>query len=489
MKRIVATIVFGAIAALAISQAPFTIVRPLDGAKVRESVRVQVPASSIQAGQYVGVFLDGKFLEARVLDLNGKFYEYWLDTKGRGIQDGNHKLELVLYAETADKPRIMDRTSIDFMVANSASIPVPSNGFLLRYKFLTGRQFPYLIEQKVKVSTISEAQAKMGGRAATLNVDGETFRMLYSIDDKYSNGDGLVRMQALPNRGRDFAMLTIFGEEEAKKYYAYEMHPIYMRITNTGFEKFGSVPFYVPMEGTAGEPVKTDLYAAVPLPSLPTKRVRPGDSWASRFTYGRLDMDNLYRQDSVTQLAPARGELLGVEWEMGHPCAKIRHSITVGSAGVPGINKIRDNMGSDKVSVEETFWFAMDLGMPIKIVQDLQIDTKIVDAPASGGAGPAAGGGGAGTDSGPTMKAGGAGQAGGSDRQIRPASGLNQKSGPGGDGGRPGGGRPGGGLSQGGGPTGGRLGGGPTGGRTGGPTVGAVRYQRFRLQRIQTLDL
>ena len=43
MKRLVISLVFAASAALVLAQAPFTIVRPADGAKVREDVRVLIP--------------------------------------------------------------------------------------------------------------------------------------------------------------------------------------------------------------------------------------------------------------------------------------------------------------------------------------------------------------------------------------------------------------------------------------------------------------
>ncbi len=495
MKRLVAAIVFGSCAVFALAQAPFTIVRPLDGSKVREKVRIQVPKASIALNaegrqtQYVGILLDGKFLEARVLDLNGKFFEYILDTKERRVADGSHKIEVVLYADTADRVRIMDRSSVEVIVANSTSIPVPDNGFKLRYKFVSGREYPYRIEQKVKVSTITEAQAKLGGRASTLNVEGETIRMLYAVDNVYGNGDGLMRMQALPEKGKDYAWLTVVGQEAANKYYTTQMHPVYMRLTNTGWENFGSVPIYIPIAGSGDQPPATDLFASFPLPTLPTKNVRPGSTWEGRFLYGILNLEKFIETKSVTRNSPARGELLGMEWEMGHPCAKIRYSIAAGSGVLPGTQKVRDGLGRDRVQLEQTFWFALDIGATIKIVDDFQIDTRMADsapAGAGGAGGPAAAGGGGGTKPG----AGGAGIG-----QIRPDNGptnsLQGRRGPGGPGGGTGG-AGGAGAPTGPGGAGGQGAlagaGGQTGGRTGAPAVGSIRYLRYRIQRIQTLE-
>lgn len=486
MKRLVATAVFGALTALAFAQAPFTIVRPVDGAKVREVVKVQIPRNAIADNQFVGVFLDGKFLEARVLDVVGKFFEYALDTKERKIGDGTHKLELVLYADMGDaKPRIVDRSSVDVVVANSTSIAVPQKGFTLRYKFRSGYEYPYLIDQRVKVSTITEAQARLGGRAATLDVEGEQMRMLYAIDNAYGNGDGLVRMQPLPTKGKDYAFLTVIGSEGAEKYYANQMHPVYMRVTNTGLETYGSVPIYVPIQGSGGTPPKTDLFASLPLPTLPTKSVRPGDSWQTRFQHGSLDPTRFMTLNSVTQKSLARGEFLGVEWERGHPCAKIKHSISVGAnSTLPGMDRVRDGMGRDRVQVEETFWFALDLGMPIKIIEDMQIDTRVADAAPTSGPGAGANTGPAGVSGAGGGQGGGSGSVGGNIHRPGNSDTIRQGRRGGGPGGEDGG--PVGGLS---GQGGGRLGGNPGQGRQGGPAVGSIRYLRYRIQSIQTLDL
>ena len=58
-----------------------------DGAKVREDVRILIPKNSVPKTGYVGIFLDGKFLEAVVPNLSGRYYEYMLDTKAKGISE------------------------------------------------------------------------------------------------------------------------------------------------------------------------------------------------------------------------------------------------------------------------------------------------------------------------------------------------------------------------------------------------------------------
>ena len=437
MKRSLASIALTVLTVLAWAQAPFTIVRPADGAKVREVVRVQIPKGSMPEGSYVGIFVGGKFVEATILDLNGKYFEYWLDTKKRGIGDGPVKLEVVLYSDFGDKPRIVDRSSVNVTVSNVASIPVPDEGFLLRYRFVPATELAYTINERTSVSTISVNQARLGGRAAQLPIDADQFRMLYAIDNRYPDGDGLIRMQALPAKDKDYAILRTVQNPEGKKFMDYEMHPLYMRVTNTGREEFGSVPMYVPLEGTGGEASRTDLFAVFPLPSLPEKRVKPGDSWQSGIHLGKLELENLQEMSSLTVKQIARGELLGVEWEMGHPCAKIKYTIALGAptsaAAQGGAN--RDNIGADKVQLDQTVWFAMDRGVVLKSVMDITRDIKTQAAASGGGAvgggGPRGGPAGVGAAGGPA--GGGGGIGGGADRQGRPGGGRGgPQRGPGG---------------------------------------------------------
>lgn len=477
MKRSLATFLTLAASAVLWAQAPFTIVRPADGSKVREVVRVQIPKGSIPDGSYVGVYVAGKFVEATILDLRGNFFEYRLDTKARKIPDGKVQLKMVLFSDFGDRPRIVDQSSVDVTVSNVASIPIPDEGLLLRYKFTPSTELSYSIEERTSISTISVNQARAGGRAAMLPIDSDSFRMLYAFDNRYTNGDGLVRMQVLPSKGKDSAILRTIQNPEGRVFMDFEMHPLYMRITNTGREKFGSVPLYVPLEGTAGEPARTDLFAVLPLPTLPEKRVRPGDSWEAGIALGKLNLADLFEVNSLTQTQIARGELLGVEWESGHPCAKIKYSIAAGSGARTG----RQAIGNDRTQLEQTVWFAMDRGIPLKTVLDITRDIRDENAvaPAAGGGGAPAGARGPMGPGGPPggfpgapggRRGGPPGAVGGADRFQGTAGGMQVGEG---------------GAS----PTGGgRFGGGaPAGGRTGGGTADA-QLLRIRQQLIITLE-
>ncbi|HSI73783.1 MAG TPA: hypothetical protein VK934_11470 [Fimbriimonas sp.] len=466
MKRWISSLILAGIAGVVMAQAPFTIVRPADGSKVREKVRILIPKNSIPSGGYVGVFLDGKLIEATVPPVEGKYHVYTLDTKGRGIADTTGKpikLELVLYREANDQAQIVDRSSVDLYVSNKANIPVPNRGLSLRYRFTPGSEMIYTLDQRVILSSISERDQKNGGRAAQQDVESEKLRLLYAVDNAYSDGDGLLRIQALPSKGKDYAELTLVDDLQQKRYYADQMASIYMRINNRGWEEFAALPPYIPLNGSGSGIDPLNLFAVFPLPTLPEKSVRPGDSWPSRFQEADLDLSKYPNIDKVTSKLDARGEFVDTEWEMGHPCAKLQNTIEVADLSALKKKQVQGQMNAagaisdDKVSVKETIWFALDTKKVIKIVRDINIERKTEAAGGfggPGGGGPGAQGSGAaggkgrpgGTGPGGMGPGGGGGGAAGTSNQILPGSlrqgmpgrgGGGPPQGPGGPGGPP----------------------------------------------------
>lgn len=392
MKRCIGSLVLSGLAAVAMSQAPFTIVRPADGARVREKVHILIPKGSIPPGGYIGVFLDDKLVEAVVPPLKGKFYEYVLDTKGRQLEDTpegqTQKLELVLYTDYQDVARVVERSSVNIKIGNQANIPIPNEGIKLRYKFVPGQEMVYDLTQSVSVSPMTEEQNDNGGKAATFDSEGEKIRLSYTVVNAYGNGDGLLRVQAVPMKGKNYSDLTAAGETEQKRYYDTDMAPLYMRVNNVGREIFGALPAYVGFEGSVGTFETGGLFAAFPLPTLPSKAIRKGDSWKSGFQRGKLDLENWMASSSVVKRSPAVGQFVGVEWESGHPCARIRNIIEASekNSDTKQLEAKGAQFSGDKVKIEENIWFALDTHQILKIKRDETIDQKIeTSSPAFGG--------------------------------------------------------------------------------------------------------
>ena len=528
MKRWIGSVALLTVSGAVMAQAPFNLMRPFDGERIKEKIQIRFPASSIPASGYVGIFLDGKLIDAtrpgfvQPKNKAGKnvgrgYFEYVLDVKGRGISDTKPgettTLEAVLFAEAGDQPRRVDSSSVKITIDRKAGIKLPAGGARLRYNFTPGEELIYRIEQRSVLSAITESQNKLGGKAAEFPQEGETIRMLYavqSVEPVVIKGQtfvqSLLRMQPLPNRGKDYADLTTTGSSEAKRYYDYEMAPIYMKVSDTGIQKWGSIPPYITFEGTTGEANRLDLYGSFPLPTLPEKRVRPGDSWSSSFQTGFLDLEKLNDVTSVVRTIPARGEFLGLEWERNRPCVKFRNVIEVADNSLEASKLAKAGAGFKndfKVSVNETVWFDLDSKRVTKVVREETVDVKAAGADLAGfgfgggigggsaapGAGAAPGGfvpggrgpggpGGPPAGFGPASRPGGFGGAagGGSDKSFTPDIQLRQEI--------PGNTK----LGRFGGPSGGPAAGAGFGGRQGAPVAAEASFIRIRSLRIFTLE-
>jgi hypothetical protein len=395
MKKFLIAAAFFALAGMTVAQGTFTIRRPVDGSTVRETVKVRIPKNSIPEGGYIGVYVNGKFLEATLPDVEGNDYVYNLDTKKRNLPDGEHTVEVVLFVDFSEKPRIVNRSSVRIKVDNSTSIKVPANGLALRYRFNPGKEWTYSLTRKTSVSLLSQALAQVGGRAPSRDLEAEKTRIMYAIDNAYGSNasrEGLVRIQGLPDKGRVYTVVSVSGASEPAPRFSYEMHPIYMRVTATGREVFSAAPPYFPLEGTSGDGARTDLYYIFPLPVLPSRTVKPGDVWDAPFLLPTFEFDSKDEKDTFTRGISSRGVFEGVEWYRNMPCAKIRMTLSAGPRELAGMSNVNQVEGeASKIEIEQVLWFAIDRGMVVRVdrnqTQESIIESQAAGAPAGGGSG------------------------------------------------------------------------------------------------------
>jgi hypothetical protein len=415
MKRFVFAGALMALAGLTLAQGTFTIRRPADGSTVRETVSIRLPKNSIPDGGYIGVYVNGKFLEAALpaVDASGEFI-YKLDTKARKLPDGEHTIKVVLFVDYEDKPRIVNQSEVKVTIDNSTSIPVPQGGRLLRYSFPVGREWIYNLNINAKISMVSQALAQVGGRAAERQLEMESTRIMYAVDNSYG-GEGLIRMQGLPDKGKDYTVVTVSGGGEATPRFSYEMKPIFMRITNTGREVFSASPDYFPLEGTSGDSARTDLVYIFPLPVLPSRAVKPGDVWNAPFLLGTFDFDQKDEKDKFTTALDSRGSFEGVEWYRGRRTAKLRMMVAAGPEQLGNVRNLNSVEGqAAKVEIEQVLWFDLDRGMVVRLDRNISQESIIETAlPSAGGGAGGFGDSGAGAPGTGGPRAGGMGAAGG----------------------------------------------------------------------------
>jgi hypothetical protein len=402
MKHLISVMAAAAIFGSAAAQTGFTIRRPADGAKVRETVVMRFPGASIPEDGYLGIYINGKFIEAVKPEMVGDEYIYRLDTKARKLDDGEHEIEAVLFVDFGERPRIVNRSRVRVTVDNYTSISIPANGLNLRYTFTPGKEWKYALTQNQTLSFVSEALASVGGQGVELNLDTENFRVMYAVDNAYSTSsgrEGLIRIQGLPDKGKDYAILTTSGNAQPRRYYSHEMHPLYMRISNTGREIFSAAPNYWPLEGTAGEAFRLDLYVVAPLPLLPSRAVSPGDSWRSGFLTGAFSLEEKDEIDKFMASIDGRGTLESVEWFNGRRTAKIRIIASFNADDETRVQQLNQVQGdTNKLEVEQVFWFDLDRGVIVRL-EESRLQESVIDAAAPAAA--AGGGGAAGPSAGP----------------------------------------------------------------------------------------
>jgi hypothetical protein len=361
------------------SQAAFTIRRPADGATVRETVSIRIPRASIPSGGYVGIFVNGRFMDAVVpiegRTIQGPDFVYALDTKRRQIPEGRTTIEAVLYVPFEDAPRVMERSSVEVVVDNSTSIRPPTGaGFVLRYRFVPGQEWIYRIEIRQSVARTTEAQLQLGGIAAELPREGFAFRQLFAIDNAFSvNGQrqGLVRSQAIPDVGRDYIIVPTAVDPVPRRYWDHQLASVFYRLTDTGREVFGHIPVYVPLDGmTATRVSEVDLFALPNLPVLPTRPVQVGDRWQAPFlTNSFATVEEALNLQRLTRDNLATGTLEAVEFERGQRSARIRNSIKTGLLEVGAVQEL-----------DEVFWFSLDTGKVTRLVRTFTTTVRTQEA-------------------------------------------------------------------------------------------------------------
>jgi hypothetical protein len=402
MSRLIAALVLVAMVVTAFGQGTFTIRRPIDGATVREDVNVLIPKNSIPEGGYLGIFLNDQFIEAVIPEVVDENYVYTLDTKERDLPDGEHKIEVVLYVDFGDQPRVVDRSSITINIDNSSSIPIPFEGVRFRYDFVPGREMVYEATISSSMARVSQADRALGSRPATVPLDEVTNRFLYAVDNRYQGGEeGLLRMQALPEKGKDSDLYPLASG--LVRFFQEQMQPTYIRMTSTGREVFSGRGVYFGFEGVANTLNDRMLLFYKPFPVLPTEPISPGDVWQAAFLEENFTQENSLEQEEFTETFPGRGVFEGVEYQNGRRTAKLRYTRAISESEIQEAGGITQVEG-ELVRVEEEIlvWFDLDEGIVVREERN-STEEFLISVPVGGGgfAGPGGTPGGFGPEGGP----------------------------------------------------------------------------------------
>ena len=170
------------------AQVPFKVARPQDGARVRETVRIQIPRTALTNVKYLALSVDGKFraglgVPSPVFEKNGKAKSITTDVLAydetsvsilwntktltpdpknpsllEGVEDGPHAVEIIAF--DGNNKRI-GRQSLTLEVDNKGGLRVPADGILLTYRFQVGDETHY--SQKTDVEYLGENKPVAAG--------------------------------------------------------------------------------------------------------------------------------------------------------------------------------------------------------------------------------------------------------------------------------------------------------------------------------------
>lgn len=355
------------------AQAPFTIVRPLDGARVRETVQVRFPIRSVPQGGFIGVSIDGKFVEAVApaalrSDRERGHYIYEWNTKARNVPDGQHTIELTLYSGTeGGNPRVLARSSVRVIVANE--IKPPAGGIRLQYRWLPpGKIVRYNMTYTVKEST----EIQYSGLTPEENTLYELrFKGDLNVLD-WRNNLGLISWIVFPPavRGAPGQYEVLTGKNFA---------PVYQEVESTGRVRY--------QNARIGEQLQQEYdvlyYWVGDLAIIPPKPLKPGDRWT-----GTIVLGNPLRSGDISEVAedqvPAAARLERFEWERGYKCAKIVYEFTGNLPGDVDVGGIR--LEKAKIKFRRETYFAYDIGQIVRQRTTIEIETtQREQAGASGG--------------------------------------------------------------------------------------------------------
>lgn len=338
---------------------PFTIVKPVEGQVVRETVRVEVLRGNLPLGGFAALSIDGTGVLARAVDDDAKAIVFLWDTKeelpsltggpskeGIRVGDGHHSISVAGYNSSGRK---VDESSVNVVVQNAIEKDFP-DGIFLGHRFRTGDTVSY----DEKTVTRFKHEGLKGPQKWVLmdlgNLSSEREWSQTVADIVSPSSAVLWRKFTKGGKATGFGITSLLPENNRISY---------MYIDTNGWSEPTS------RSRRVGETGLSDWV------TLPLKKVKVGDTWRSKV---RIVLDP-YDIRAIED-ATAESKLVGFEWESGRECAKIVTDVEwkTGGAimGLPPNEDAQIEVSSFKGAI--TSYMTLATGRLIKTVENLTID-------------------------------------------------------------------------------------------------------------------
>ncbi|MCX6375719.1 MAG: hypothetical protein NTU88_06760 [Armatimonadetes bacterium] len=353
----------------AVAQSELRIVRPVDGATVRETVSILVPVSSVPMNPdpgFIACSIDGVYAAASAEKSDdGRYFVWRWDTKavqyspetgqpkGRP-KEGKHTIVLQAYSpekNSGSGKKFGNPAQITVYVKNSASADMPAGGLKLRYNDTVGSVNDYKFRYVENLKSIEGATNFT--RALGEAIEGAEGVVRRSIEDVIDRGSYLVRQKLQGTLQLYFAGRAIPADIAPKSEYHVE-------------DSLGHTT-YVMSSSSPGMPIGVDL------PILPSQSVKIGDTWSEPMKLFKCALTG----ESAKLMSTSTLE--GLEWEGGYPCAKITTKFG-GDVRVPSSTLLTKPLS---LTGEATTYFAYRIGkvvsFTVKAYAQPELDQKDVE--------------------------------------------------------------------------------------------------------------
>ena len=369
---------------------PFTIRRPPDGSTVRETVRIQIPRSSIGPKSFVVVYIDGKFdvaldpergqdpsMTEDAATPNGntdsRFFTYVWNTKANHVSDGQHSVRAVLFDPApggAEGLGVTQRATSEVKVNVANKITDGPSSLSLRYKYPEGRNIEYARSSK---------SVRGGGGVLTSNTDQD----LASINSKLLLG--ILSSSDLSLVRNKLTALSILSGGQEQTFPTNQLSgSMYQELDSRGQVHYETGSTTGLAEFTAqGLPVDNTLE----LPVLPQASVSVGQTWTTPAQ--RIDVPGL--PPVLQPKVKLQNTLVDLEWEGNYRTAKIhQHADDVKLPGDFEFGQIP--VLSSTATFDRDVYIAYTSGTLVKMTRTLTIKGRTSVQPLDSGS-PAGGGG------------------------------------------------------------------------------------------------
>jgi hypothetical protein len=325
------------------------LLRPLDGATVREMVPIRISPSDLPSDGYVTVSIDKVFRSAQLIEPGNSLIYTWdtqaayQDPNDPGVDkytdDGTHEIEIAVYDRQGNLTA--SGTSTIRLANKVTNLP---DGITLSYNWSQDETLRYKRHSELNMLST-------GGDDSSQNVETADIRFARSIEDA-TGGEYLVRDLVYED-----GIITEHGTQ-APVQSLFTLKSRYRTVNRFGQVLVEETPF------------STGDHFGFPIPEVKDQRITVGDSWEAQ-----IEASVTWANLKPTELA-GNARLDSFEWQDGYPTAKVIETYD-GPGQFYADARGTVTFQADNIHLVRTYWFAYNSKRLVRVHTEMTIDGNV----------------------------------------------------------------------------------------------------------------